>query len=296
MGEPLIIRQDQCRVVYRVGDEVHKKRLVGLEYEYAIGQYINTLNSSSYVRTLGYRNGRLTTKYVPGYSWHQSLDSSTSLVQSTVQALNILSLLEYLPFTHYDLHMGNVLFPLETQPCIIDMGCAAIPTPTGIAYCEASYPALSCGIFPSVLDPDYDRMLFLLAMRRQAHHFHLPELTSFCQQALAAAHFDNPLFYGYEDFLPLDVIQRYRVLFYKDRQPLLTYSANTTTCSREELLSGLDVLQTKALSSSQPLDEWRHENEGRIYGLLHNYKRHRIANRVTPSFASIRTAVLSSSQ
>jgi hypothetical protein len=293
MGETVILRQDHCRVVYRMGAEVHKKRKIGLDYEYLVGRYLNTFHNSSYVETLGYKVGRLTTKFVPGTSWYSSLTASDIKLETcTAQALAILQVLEQLPVTHYDLHTGNVIFPAGQQPCLIDFGCAAIPpahwTPE-VQYCEASYPAISCGIFPSILDPDYDRMLFLLAMSQLARRFQLTSLAGFCRGAITQAHFNHPLFYGYEDFLPLELIQRYHFLFHRDRQPLLVRVEPRT---REELTQGLEQLQEEIPRNPDKLEQWRCTNESRVYALLYGYKLHRIAQRKVPSFAAIRAAVL----
>jgi hypothetical protein len=312
MGESLILRQDHCRVVYRVGDRVHKKKQGGLSYEYVVGQYLNSYNCPSYVRTLAYRAGRLTTQYVPGPSWHQSLSSSNSLADSTEQYLAVLAMLEQLPLTHYDLHMGNVLFPTVTTPCLIDLGYAAIPARywvPEVTHCEASYSAITCGIFPSVADPDYDRMLFVLALSQYARHFQLLTLMEFCRQALVIAHFDHPLFYGYENFLALETVHQYHFLLHKERQPLL--ATLPPALDRSTLLQKLDLLRGEALlwlsqqyrctleqaytlsHDHERSEEWRVSHEVEVYSLLYAHKLYRIAHRKVPSFATLR-ALLSS--
>jgi hypothetical protein len=309
----VVFIQDEYRVVYRVGSLVYKKRRVGLEYEGMVGIYINSFNDPRYVRTVAFERrpsgDRLTTEYISGLTWHQTFKNSTSYPETQALTLRILDMVKELPFTHYDLHMNNVIVQEDGVIRIIDLGFASIPskewTPD-IKYIECSYPSLSCGILPSVLDPGYDLMLIVLSMFKQAKKFGDQRIGQFCMETIKNAEFDHPLFYGYEHFISLEVLNRYRNLFYPDKMPLLIPSNRSITYS--ELISGLEDLklisilwlrrihsctETEAIvlfsdPTTNHLLPWLQTHESRVYELVYAYKRHRIQHRQIPSLETVR--------
>jgi len=315
--ETIIFIQDTYRVVYRIGEFVYKKRAVGLDHEYVVGQYMNTQHNPHYVFTEEYvssgAGGRLATRYVEGKSWYEVMKQQETYEACRALNLSLLNALAVLPITHYDLHMNNVIVTSAPNAFrFIDYGFSALPPeqwqPTP-RYSEASAAALTCGIYPAVFDPGYDRMLFLLALYKQATLFRHAELLSYCAEAIAVARFDHPRFYGYEHLLTAEFIQNYRNLFYTDRMPLLAPS--NLRINYSNLVLGMEKLKVLAVRWLQKehkltegqalafvtnpernyLNKWVRLHEREVYGLLYAYKRHRIATRVLPSFEAIRAMV-----
>lgn len=310
----VILLQDEYRVIYRIGSNVYKKRRIGLDYEGMVGLYINSLNSPYCVRTIAFeqrpRGDRLVTEYVAGLTWHQTYNQSTTLLETQALSLKILNIVTTLPFTHYDLHMNNVIIQEKTGLVkLIDFGFSSIPYEAcdpSIKYIECTYSTLSCGILPSVADPGYDLMLIVLSLSKQAKRFGSQSLTNYCTEVIKKAGFDHPLFYGHENYLSIEVITRYRFLLYEDKVPLLPPS--TKRIGYVQLLNKLEGLRVEAIQYLQEkyscdsddasrmtaeiggvkLHEWLELNERRVYGALYAYKRERIEVRVIPSVEELR--------
>lgn len=310
----VILLQDEHRVVYRIGSRIYKKRKIGLDYEGMVGLYINSLNLPYCVRTVGFearpQGDRLITEYLPGVTWYQKFKQSTSLLETQHLTLKILNIVTNLPFTHYDLHMNNVIIQENGEVKLIDFGFSSIPyVHSSVRYIECTYSTLSCGILSSVPDPGYDLMLIVLSLRKQGKKFKSPALTDYCTEVIRKAGFDHPFFYGHENFLPIDIITRYRYLFYADKIPFLPPSTKRLTLI--QLMAKLEAFRGEALQYLQDkyscneddasritaevggssLNEWLKYNEERIYGCLYSYKRERIATRVIPTIEEVKRMV-----
>jgi len=296
-----------------MGDVVYKNRFIGLDYELLVGKYINKLQLPFLVETLHLeqrKSGpRLALTFVEGESWSNFYKRS-SKEEVLVSLMTLLQCVKTLPFTHYDLHLQNILTRSPTDFTIIDFGFSAIPSKEwdpSVKYVESSHLGLSTGIISAVVDPDYDKMLLISALLKSAYHFSLKEVVSTCLEWLRQAEFDHPLFYGYEHFLPLTLLNNYRALFYQNRAPLLS---PTRTYTFSELVQGLDQLKEEAVkwltmehnytkedalllyknSSGKEgdlLTKWITEQETVIYDLLYGYKLYRIERRKSPSFEQV---------
>lgn len=374
-----VLSQDSERVVYRLDAHVHKKRYTGLDYEYVVGRYINTLNDPCYMRTLDYRPARpvepppgesiaddstsssriptgrpgkarhtrslteaapqlldywsaprLTTEYVPGVTWHHALGQGLQRRHSYDLTLALFEKMTTSPFTHYDLHLNNVILTadfLRRDPPwspfhphtpgatnqgwkVIDFGLSAVPATAWdpvVRYAGSNYETLSCGIFPAVRDPSYDRLVLVSALQHQAHHYAHQSLEQYCHAVLREARFDHPVYYGREHLLPYSVIHSFRNLFYDDRMPLLPPSdeivefhdfmdrlEGLAATAYDYLTHTFDVSYAEACAMLQDpyqdyLGSWRQRHEDIIYGLLYAYKRARIRDRRVPELARLRS-------
>lgn len=276
--EHTILLRDKDRVVYQVGDYVHKKRLFGLEYEYQAGLYVNSLKNPRLVETVEYKPGRLTTKCVIGSTWYTYYMKQESYEKLYDVNRKLLLLVKTLPFTHYDLHMSNVMVGDDNEVTLIDLGLASIPhnARADSKYTEGNISSISCGIFPSIPDPDYDKMLLVHSLHRQSERFGKYELMRACQDWMEKAGFNNTSYPGYESFLPLDFVKQYSHMFYRYKLPLLKESS--LLVDRSQLASYLHNIRSTQIEEN---------TEETIYNLLYSYKRYRIRERITPSISTI---------
>lgn len=310
--EPVVLVKDDERLIYRLGGVVYKQRRLGLEHEYRVGCYVNRLNDPRYVKSLTLTDCKLSTEYVTGESWLNIVNQSKSLQALDVLNNELLAFVEGLPFTHYDLHMNNVIVKNDHSFKLIDFGLSALPAhewTNEIRYAQASPATLSCGLLPAVFDPGYDRLSFVYALYKQALHFKCQELLRDCTQLLKQARFDNLQFPGRENLLSQEFMNAYGHLFYRDRIPLLR--PGTTVIGYDELLQAMNRLQVDAsewlarryrvneqqanllLTSNDQhyLHDWVLHNEERVYDPLYAYKRKRISHRRVPTFKKIRELI-----
>lgn len=264
-----ILLSDVDRIVYKVGNFVHKKRLLGLSYEYLVGNYINSSNNPYCVKTVEYTKGKLTTEFVPGATWYAHFKSATKYEDMYNLNLEVLEAVETLPVTHYDLHMSNVI-KTPTTVKIIDFGRSSLPPAYWgeEKFTEGGIVSLSCGMIPSVYDPDFDKMLIVSALYKQSKMFVKGELERWCYDKIIKARFNNSRFFGYEHLIPIDYLEKVPGI-YKDRLPLLV---------------GDEEIDKTTLEEKLPLTR----NSEDIYKLIYAYKRNRIRHRSSPSFKEIK--------
>lgn len=270
--ECTILLRDVDRVIYKVGDLVHKKRLFGLSYEYIVGNYINSLNNKHCVKTVEYIKGKLTTEYIDGSTWHSFLKTSDKYEQIYDINREVLEAVEFLPFTHYDLHMNNVIKTTNGIK-IIDFGLSAIPSSEwkGETYSEGGLSSLSCGMIPSIIDPDFDKMLIILSLYKQAKKFNKGELERWCMEKITSARFNNPHFFGYEHLFSVEYLQNFDGILYNDRLPLINVTEEINKSTLEDRIRSVN-----------------RKDINEIYKIFYSYKKYRINNRKTPTFKEIK--------
>lgn len=154
--------------------------------EYVVGETLNNINSPNLVKTLGYyevenfklpwerratspTNHYLILEYIKGITLKQYLERSS--IQEGLEILItlidiIINIQSQIDFTHYDLHLGNILITdnfarskifkkLIPVPIIIDFGQSHVPGLEGMNSCIDGN-RMGSGRVPAVFDPVFD--------------------------------------------------------------------------------------------------------------------------------------------
>ncbi len=255
---------------------IKSRNSISTEYEYVVGQYLNTLESNCFVHTYGkYNDIHILFERVRGITWTKWIEEGASFEQSLELAHDVLKELEQFKLTHYDLHTDNVIVELDKNEeyignfKIIDYASMYIPPEhrQAINYSPTNYKQIEYGMIPSVYDPYFDTHVLLGSLLTSYEDSISDDARNIILEILSKNNCSLDKYVGYEDFLK-PLVRRYYELnkvikkLYLDYSPLAVVDRkiNGSSC-RDELISLLQM------SPTQP---------DNYYNLLYEYKLYRV--------------------